>query len=142
MKLRKTWNHCKTWHFQKFDTLENMKSLEILYTLENLDTLESLDITRKHTNWNTFFSHLISRSPPREHWLLQNILIEYSLVMSNISLSVEGNENENIEVEELIYKINEKTASNVVKNNVIFSSIFIAVISVIVIRYLQWQWRT
>ena len=40
-----------------------------------------------------------------------------------------------IQIASTILKINERTASNVVKNSVIFSSIFITIISLIVIRY-------
>ena len=92
-----------------------------------------------YTNWahKIFLLFLsLSVSYNLHTYINYSFLTEYS-VMENISLSVKGFTNENINIDELNFKINEKTASNVVKNHVIFSSIFISVISIIVIRYLQ-----
>ena len=56
------------------------------------------------------------------------------LFMENISLCFNEIDQEPIYIEKIILKINERTATDVVKNSVIVSSLFITFISLIVIR--------
>ena len=54
--------------------------------------------------------------------------------MENTTLCLNESEQEPIEIDEIVLKINERAATDVVKNSVIVSSLFITFISLIVIK--------
>ena len=54
--------------------------------------------------------------------------------MDNTTLCLNDSEKEPIQIDEIVLKINERTATDIVKNSVIVSSIFITFISLIVIK--------